>query len=218
MELDELKASWQRLDRRVQELGALNRVLLIDVAIRRARWRLAPIVAGAVANVVLGAFFAVVSARFWSAHLHSSLLLVPGVALHALSLVFVVIGIGRLVLARQIDFTRPVLEIQRSLASLQRWEAWSFHAAWVGCCLLPLSIIIAIATAAMGKQLWVRPPAWLLGNLLVWMVVTLCPLVTYAVSRRRRGRLAARMDAFLTSHSIARARATLDEIDDFARS
>ncbi len=34
-------------------------------------------------------------------------------------------------------YARPVLEIQRSLASLQRWEARSFHAVWVG--VLPAS-------------------------------------------------------------------------------
>ena len=218
MELDELKASWRRLDQRVQELGAINRVLLVDAAIRKARWRLAPLIAGAVANVVIGAFFAVVSARLWSAHLDSPQILIAGIAMHALSVVFVVIGVGRLALARRVDFTRPVLEIQRALASLQKWEAWSFHAAWVGCCLLPLAIILAIALAAMGIQFWQRPPGWLLANLLIWLAVTAAPLLTYALSRRRKGRVAARMDAFLTSHSIARARATIDEIDDFAKS
>jgi len=65
MELDELKASWQRLDQRVQELILINRRLMTDTVIRKVRWRLAPVVAGAIANIVIGAFFAVVAGSFW---------------------------------------------------------------------------------------------------------------------------------------------------------
>ena len=217
MELDDLKASWQKLERRVEELTAINRRLVIDTAIRKARWRLAPVVAGAVANIVLGAFFAVVSASFWSSHLDAPPALIGGIALHAMSILFIVIGVGRLELARRIDFTRPVLEIQRSLASLQKWEAWSFHAAWVGCCLLFLAVVIAIAITTMGMRFWERAPGYLLANMLVWLAIGLAPPLLHAWSRRHHGKLAARMDAFLTSHSIARARAVIDEIDDFAK-
>jgi hypothetical protein len=218
MELDELKASWQRLDRRVQELTAINRRLVIDTVIRKARWRLAPLIAGAVANILIGAFFAVVSGSFWSAHLDSPPVLVAGIALQVLGIVFVVSGVGRLALARQIDFTRPVLEIQRSLASLQKWETWSFHAAWVGVGLLAPAILVAFAMATLGAGFWERAPAFLLANMLVWLAMAVAPPLLYILSRRRKGRLAARMDAFLSNHSIARARAAIDEIDEFAGS
>ena len=62
MELDELKASWQRLDRRVDELTAINRRLLTDTISRKARWRLVPVLVGAVLNMVIGAWFALVGA------------------------------------------------------------------------------------------------------------------------------------------------------------
>lgn len=216
MELDELKASWQGLDRRVQELTAINRRLVMDTVVRKARWRLAPVVAGAVANVIIGAFFAIVAGSFWTSHLDSLPVLVGGIALHALSIVLIVIGVGRLALAGGIDFTRPVLQIQRSLASLQRWEAWSFHAMWAGCCLLLVAVVIAIAIAALGGNFWERAPGYLIANLLVWIALAFAPLLLHLWARRHHGRLAARMDAFLTNHSIARARATIDEIDEFA--
>jgi hypothetical protein len=217
MELDELKASWQRLDQRVQELTLINHRLVTDAAVRKARWRLAPVVAGAMANVIIGVVIAVASGSLWSAHLDSIPVLISGITLHALGIVFVVIGAGRLALARQVDFSRPVLEIQRSLAALQKWEAWSFHAAWIAVCALPLAIVISIAMAAMGAHFWERASGYLLINLVVWLAIALAPLLLYAVSRRRGGKFAARMDAFLTSHSIARARAMIDEIDEFAR-
>lgn len=43
-------------------------------------------------------------------------------------------------------------------------------------------------------------PAYLLTNLLVWLAPGLVPPLLYIVSRRRHGRLAARMDASLMSH------------------
>jgi hypothetical protein len=217
MELDELKASWQQLDRRVQELTLINRRLMIDNAVRKARWRLAPLVMGAAAGALTGAFFAVLSAVYISDHLDSPAALFAGGALLVMSLAFFVIHAGRLHLARRIDFTRPVLEIQRSLASLQRWEAWSFHAVWVTCCVLPLGILNGAAIAMHGARIWERAPVYLLANLLVWLVLGVGPLLLYSWARRHHGRLAARMDAFLTSHSITSARAAIEEIDEFAR-
>jgi len=215
MELDELKASWQSLDRRVQELTAINRRLVKDNSVRKARWRLAPLVAGAVANVIIGAVFAVVSGAFWSAHLALPPVLIAGITTHAMGLVFIVSGVGRLALLYRIDFTRPVLEIQRSMASLQRWEAWMFHVAWVVTGLLTVAIPTAFAVSMAGVRFWERMPGYFLANLLVWLAVALAPPLIYTWSRRRNGRFAARMDAFLTSHSIVRARAAIDEIDEF---
>ncbi len=217
MELDELKAAWQRLDQRVQALTLINRRLVIDTAVRKARWRLAPLVMGAAASALIGAVFAVLSAIYIGDHLHSPAALIAGGFLLVMSLSFFVIHVGRLSLALRIDFTQPVLEIQRSLASLQRWEAWSFHAVWVVCCLLPLGIMIGAAMAMNGAVIWERAPGYLLTNILVWVAFGVGPPLLYLWSRRRQGKLAARMDAFLTSHSITSARAAIAEIDEFAR-
>ena len=217
MELDELKASWQRLDQRVQELTLINRRLVIDNSVRKARWRLAPLVIGATVGALVGAAFAVLSTIFIFDHLDSRPALMAGGFLLVMSLAFFVIHAGRLKLARQIDFTRPVLEIQRSLASLQRWEAWSFHAVWVTCCVLPLGIMLSLAIAMQGIRLWERAPVYVLANARVWAAFGVGPLLVYVWSRRRQGKLAARMDTFLSSHSITSARAAIAEVDDFAR-
>lgn len=217
MELDELKVSWQRLDQRVQTLTMLNRMLVTDIAIRKARWRLAPLVAGAIANIVIGAFFAVESAGFWSAHLDEAPALIGGLAMHALSILLMVIGVGRLALARRVDFSRPVLEIQRSLTALQKWDAWSFHAMWAGVCLLVPVIVIAVSITQFGLDVWERAPGYLLVNLAAWLTLAVAPPLLHAWSRRHYGPLAAKIDAFLTSRSITRARDEIAQVDEFAR-
>jgi hypothetical protein len=218
MELDELKASWQRLDQRVQELTLINRRLMMDTAVRKARWRLAPLVMGAAAGAGIGAIFTVLSAVYIGDHLDSPAALFAGGTLFVMALGFLVIHAGRLTLALRIDFAGPVLEIQRSLASLQRWESWSFRAVWVACCVFPLGILNAAVIATRGVQIWERAPGYLLFNILVWLAFGLGPLLLYGWSRRRRGKLAARMDAFLNSQSITSARAAIEEVDEFARS
>jgi hypothetical protein len=217
MELDELKPSWQRLDQRVQELTAINRRLMLDAAIRKARWRLAPLLAGAAGNVLIGAFFALASASFIAAHRDVLTALIPAVVLHVTSLAYLVIGAGRLVLARRIDFSRPVLEIQRSLAAMQKWEAWSFFAMWVGSSLLPFAMLLGVVIATGGMS---SPgmQSVVLVNSIFWVAAGVVPLLAYLVSRRRQGKFAARVEAFLTSHSIAQAQATIAEINEFAES
>lgn len=216
MELDELKASWQRLDQRAQTLAAINRQLSIDAAGRKARWQLAPLIMNAAVSAIIGAVFSVSSAVYIRNHLNSRPALFAGGFLLVMSLAFFLIHAKRLNLARRVDFSRPVLEIQRSLVSLQTWEARAVRAVWVVCCVLPLGVMIAVAFTMNGGLIWQRAPAYLLANVVVWLAFGLGPLLLYRVSRNRKGRLAARMDAFLHSQSIADARAALEEIDDFA--
>lgn len=216
MELDELKASWQHLDQRVQELTLINRTLMLDAAVRRARRRLTPLLAGAATNVFIGAFFALASGWFIGTHRDTPFVLIPALVLQMTSLVYLSIGVGRLMLARRIDFTLPVLEIQRSLAAMQKWEAWSWVSMWVGSSLILPAMLVAVVIVTHGTPAWEHMPEMVLVNSIVWIVTALVPVLVYFISRRRRGRFAAWMDSHLTSHSIAAARAAIAEIDEFA--
>lgn len=215
MELDELKASWQGLDRRVEE--RILRRLLTETITRKARWRLAPVLVGAVLNIIIGAWFALVWGAFWSGHLATPAVAIAGIALHLASIGLLVIGAVRLVLVMRIDYTQPVLAIQRSLASLQEFEARSFHAVWFACWVLVPAAMVAIVMGFAGIDLWERASGYILANFLVCLAGGLAPPLLHYWARRRRGRLAAWMDAFLLSHSIARAKATIAEIDEFAQ-
>ena len=218
MELDELKASWQSLDRRVD---AAHR----DQSPAADRDDLAQ---GALATGAgtgrRGAehdhrrVFALVWGKFWSAHLAIPAVAVAGIALHLASIGLIVIGVVRLVLVLRINYTQPVLTIQRSLATLQEFEARSFHAVWFACWVLVPAALVAIVMGFAGVDLWERASGFILANFVVCLAGGLAPPLLHYWARRHPGRLAAWMDAFLLSHSIARAKAAIAEIDEFARS
>ena len=68
-----------------------------------------------------------------------------------------------------------------------------------------------------GVDLWERASGYMLANFVVCSRAGLRRCCCIMWARRRGGRLAAWMDDFLLSHSIARARAAIAEIDEFAR-
>ena len=218
MELDELKASWQSLDRRVDFLTAINRRLLTETISRKARLRLVPVFVGSVMNIIIGGLFAVVWGSFWSAHLGIPAVAIAGIALHVASIGIIVIGAVRLALVLRIDYTKPVLAIQRSLATLQEFEARSFHAVWFSCWVLIPAAMIAIVMEFAGVDLWERASGFILANFVVCLAGGLAPPLLHFWARRRGGRLAARIDNFLLSHSIARAKTVVAELDQFASS
>jgi len=218
MELDELKASWQRLDRRVEELTAINRQLLAGAVTRKARWQLAPVLVGSALNIVAGLVFAVMCAGYWGAHLDKPGVVVAGMTLQLASIGLVVIGAVRLALVLRVDYSQPVLEIQRSLAKLQQWEAHSFLAAWLGSWIVVCAAIVVAVAVLADVDVWQIAPSYVLLSLAVSLAGGLLPLLLHRWARRRGGRLAAWFDAFLLNRNIARARAAVAELEDFARS
>ena len=99
---------------------------------------------------------------------------VAGIVLHLASIGLIVIGVVRLVLVLRIDYTQPVLTIQRSLATLQEFEARSFHAVWFACWVLVPAALVAIVMGLAGVDLWERASGYLLANFVVCLVGRPC--------------------------------------------
>jgi hypothetical protein len=217
MELDELKTSWQNLDRRVDRLTETNLALLGDAQKRKARWRLLPVFVGALFNIAVGGWLVSVFARFWVAHLETPSAVISGIALHVFCVGGIIMGVMQLLLVTRINFAGPVLVIQRYLALLQAWEARSFYWAWMGAWLLWPALLVAGAMALARVDLWAAAPGVVLVNLAAGVAVALVSVVFLRAARRPASRFGIWLDRFLTSHSVAGAKAALDELDGFAR-
>ncbi len=216
MELDELKASWQSLDRRVNQLASINLSLVIDSQTRKARWRLLPVLIGAMINVAAGGWLVSVCARFLSAHHDTTSALISGLMLQLGGLGIVIAGVVQLIIVARINFAQPVLEMQRHLALLNAWEVRSFGWLWLGAWLALPAVLVAGVMSIAGVDLWARAPGIVVANVLA-SVAAVAGFVALHRRARRGGRLGAWLDSLLTNHSIARARSALAEIERFSR-
>ena len=216
MELDELKDSWHALDRRLDRLTAINLALVTDVQTRKARWRLVPVLVGALLNIGVGAWLTNVFARFWIAHHDTPSALLSGLFLHLGSFAIVIAGVGQLLILTRINFAKPVLEIQRNLALLHAWEARTFYALWLGAWLAWPAVLVVGAMSLAGVDLWALAPGVVLMNVAVAIGAVLLFLALHRRARRGNARLSRWLQRLVANHSIERARAALAEIDHFA--
>jgi hypothetical protein len=118
MELDELKAGWQELDRRVSRLEASMPAL----ASGGVRAELRPLVIGQAIQAVCGVVFAVALGSSWVGQRPVPNLLVTGVLLHLYAIAMIVAAARNLFLVSRLSEAAPVLELQRRLATLRAWR------------------------------------------------------------------------------------------------
>lgn len=213
MELDELKQHWQTLDQKLDRSLALNLQLLTETRTRRTRLRLLPLLPLLLLQPVqLLIGFAVTSycARFWFVNSDTLPLLVSGLALHAFGIGLIIDAVVRTLLIARINMAAPVVTIQRHLAYLRRWEIRSFKWVWMIVWALFPAMLIVLAQAVAGVDLWARWPAGI-----AWTAVICAAgmMLSYAFDRLTRNR----WPNLYVGHSIEAAQAALDEIDAFAR-
>jgi hypothetical protein len=147
MELDDLKAAWAELDRKlattqaaVARLHAERTADRTRSALRPLPWQLAwELFEGIVAVVLMGVYLA--------DHIGETRFAVPGLILHALAVMSIIATVWQMVLLGRVDFAAPVVDLQRQLARLRaaRCRAWF----WV-LVLAPLVWILLLVVGVKG--------------------------------------------------------------------
>ena len=217
MELDELKASWQALDRRVTEISAVNARLVNEAQTRKARWRLLPLFLNALFGLIGGGIFAGIFARFWIAHWTTTSLVVSGMLLHAMSVGVVIASVMQILIIARINYAQPVVTIQRYLALLRAWSLRSFRWTWMGMFLLWPALLIVIVQSTTNINLWINARNFVINSMICGAVGALISWGFYHWSHRPGWRIGAALDRIVTGSSLERAQAAIDEIEQFAR-
>ncbi len=215
MELDDLKASWQAMDRRVTELATVNLRLITQQQTGKARLSLLPVVLLALLNICAGGWLASVIARFWLSHLGTTSAVLAGLLLQVASVGVVIVGVVQLLIVVRINYARPVVTIQRYLAQLRTWDLRSFRAMWLGSWVLLPAMLVATVMAVANIDLWHSAPDWVLASTIVGVGGAVLSALLYRWANRPGATLGARLDRLLLNHSIQRAQRALDEIDQF---
>jgi len=215
MELNDLKREWQALDRKLDRSIALNTRLLVEDRARRSKRHLLRWLIWQPLQLVLGIVLTIFLGGLWARNLGSPAVWISGVFLHALSVALIVDAAVRMWMIGRINYTEPVVTIQRQLAKLRTWEVRSFKAAWVLIWVACPALLIVVAKSVAGLDLW---QTWPRG--VIWTAIggVTGALLSYAFDRLTRGsRLASGLESIYAGDAIARAQAALNEAEEFAR-
>ena len=220
MEPDDLKLAWQTLSRRLERHDALQTHVLLEQRKQKALSSLRPLFWGQVVQTLFGIPFILLAALLWIQGGQSGnglpwTTIVAGIVVQLYGIATIAMAGQTLLRIREIDYTQPVVDIQKRLAVLRRTYIvngmlsglpWWFL--WV-----PLLMVLA---GLGGHDLYANAPE------LVWigLGVGVAGLAATAWFHRwsrdpARPRLARAVDASETGGSLQRARAQDDEIARF---
>ncbi|MEO6926217.1 MAG: hypothetical protein ABI129_06055 [Rhodanobacter sp.] len=220
MELDEMKATWQQLERRLDRQDALQRRLYRERRLDRLHHGLRPLIWGQSLQIAFGIFFMLLGVDFWASRAPSMHILIWGISVQVFGMLMILSAARNLQLVKRIDYALPVLEIQRRLATLRAWrirvEAPVFSV--IGCFIWIPLILIWIqwdwdAMGSSGPDFWARFPEIGSHLLLSGLVSLLLVFGTYWLLRgfgRRRW-----MEDNFAGSSVRKAEAVLGEIERF---
>ena len=216
MELDELKHAWQALGRQLERQEAIQWQLLRERKLERVRHGLRPLVWGQVLQMLLGLGLIALGVACWTGNAGVPGLFWSGVLVHAFGVAHVALGGITLGLVGTIDYSAPVLRIQKQMARLRSVYAVNANVCGPPWWVMWVLVVVAFAglgpaDPAGGTPLWIRlalalgVAGWLATYALAWLV-------------RRRARRAGREGGLVEdSGAIRRGRALLDEIAEFER-
>jgi len=214
VELDDLKRAWQALDRRVDAQAALNLHTFKDNTFDKMRGGLRPLIFGQAIQIAVGVLIALWSGAFWTEHLDTPHLLIAGLLVHAAGISMIALGAAMQVLIAHIDYSAPVLAIQRQLAQVRKLYVYGGLAAGLPWWLLwmPALMVFLKSTfefdlyAAAPSVIWLGSAAGVAGLLATWL------LLRWA---GRRAQWAQRLEDSAAGSSLQRARRMLEEIARF---
>lgn len=219
MELDEMKAAWARLERRLDATDARLIGEAQQRVLDRGRRSLRRFGWAQLLEIVAWALLIAVAAPFWVEHRATPHLLAAGLALHAYGIAAIWSAATRALLAARLYRTRPVVDMQRRLGQLRRFTTISvvlLGLPWWCLWLVALQVALMRWT---GVDLYLVAPAWFqltLATGVAGMAASLW-LARRWSERPPRARWLQRMIDDLSGCNLRRAQRQLDEAASFQR-
>lgn len=219
MELDELKAAWLSLDRRLEQHNAMNLQLFKDGRMQKLRSSLRPLYWGQILQILFGVLFAVLAGSFWPDHLDVPHLLLSGLIVHVYGVLSIVMGGITLGMISRVnsDYSAPVLEIQKRLAKVRRFYVLGGMIIGLPWALLWMPVLVVLAGLG-GVDLWKHAPSvfWIGGSIGVAILLGTAWFHRWSRSPKRP-RLAQAMEDSVTGGSLIKAKRILGEIEQFEK-
>jgi hypothetical protein len=172
MELDDMKALWEKYDQKLDTSIRLSRQLLNAPVLRGARTAMTRMQIALAIELVLALSVTVWLGNFNWMNLAHARFLVPGLLLQAGAVALVGAYVRRIAAIRAIDFSGPIVAIQKQLEAIRIAE---IHATKWTILLAPLAwtpFLIVAFRGLFGVDVYAHfPAAWLAGNVIFGLVV-----------------------------------------------
>lgn len=214
MELDDFKSAWQSLDQRLALHNRLNLELLREGKLQKARSSLRPLLWGQILQMLLGLALIALGVACWSHNLHTPGLLATGILLHAFGVVTTAMAGLTIALLGTIDYSAPVLAIQKRMGRLLRFYllnsvicGWSWWIMWV-------PVVVGFAGLGGGDRA-ATTPAWIWISLGIGVCGLLATWVYAAWAQGRRATAVPTAQLHDGADGIRRSSRLLDEIARF---
>jgi hypothetical protein len=214
-ELDDLKSTWQTLNRNLERQHALALHQFREKKLRRFRAGFRPLVTGQIIQIICGALLALVGGSFWVDQLGVAHLMIYGLSVHLYGIMLIVFASRDLFLIKQFDYAAPVLVLQKQIADLRDWRLRT--GVWFGItgCLIWIPFMLIIFHG-LGADVWRRNPE-VVGWLFVSGLISLGFLYAIVALSRRPGKekFARNLEDSSAGRSVKRAQSLLEEIAQF---
>lgn len=212
MELDDLKLAWQTLDRRLDLQNALSLHQFKQDRLDKARSRLRRLYWGKIVQILFGdalIYFGILCAIHYRGLPH---LLACSLFMLAYGLLTVIFGGVTLGKIAHIDYTAPVVEIQKRVGTLHRLYALASMCLGLPWWFLWIAIFALEMKANVGVDLFITLPAF------IWISAAIGVagfVATLWYLRWRNARSTGTPDDSDSPRSLREAKGELDEIERF---
>ena len=218
MELDELRVKWTEYDRKLETNLRLNRQLLREACLGRAKSALQRLILGLALEAAAVFVVLIALGSFLCAHWAVPRFAFPGVALDLGTIAVFAALIGQLTAAAQIDYGGPIITIQKQIEALRVRRIRYLPGVFLGATLAWPPLLIVACEGLVGLDAYrLFGAVWLLVNLLFGLAVIPVGLwlsKRFSV-RLDRSPLLQRLRADLTGHSLNAAIGCLATISEF---
>ena len=217
MELDDFKSAWRSLDRRLQLDNTLKLHELRERKLDKARGNLRPLFWGQVAQILFGIPFILLAALLWMSRPEHASSIVAGVLVQAYGVLTIIAAGVMLGQIGNIDYSQPVLGIQKQLLRARTLYIRSGMVAGLPWWFLWIAILQVLA--GLGDvDLLAKAPALVWSGYGIGAIGLLGTWWFHRWARRpERAEFGRKMDDGLTGGSLRKALAQLDELQRFER-
>ncbi len=218
MDLDELKEKWEEHDRKLDASLRLNRQLLNEVHLDRARSALHRLTLSLAFEAAIDFVAVAILGAFLYDHIAVARFALPAVVLDVYAIAILIAVIRQITAVQQIDYGKPITTIQKQVEALRILRIRCIQGTLLAAPLVWTPLFIVALKGLFGLDAYrLFGTAWLLANLLFGLAVI--PLALW-LSRRFRDRLGRspamrRLIDDLTGHSLNRAADFLKNLTEF---